>query len=287
MSPIGRVIIVLNFLAAGLFVGFAGTNLQRQHQYKELYTKEQEAHKKTADEASKMKADLEKDRQQFEIAKAKAETELGAKGVDLQQAQDEVKRQQVQINGLDTSVKELTSNYQAQGVELQKAFAQAKAAYDMAIADQKTRDEAVSAKNAAEAENRTLKTEIASLQDTVKGKDLSLADLTKEKNRLNLLVSVATQKGFLPGMAAPKLAGMVTNASANLCTIQVTDNPGKIDIADEISRNPFRIAIYDASGYKGEAVATSYEASANAIFCRLELVKGDIKEGDKAATATN
>ncbi|MBL9078081.1 MAG: hypothetical protein JNL08_11290 [Planctomycetes bacterium] len=79
---------------------------------------------------------------------------------------------------------------------------------------------------------------------------------------------------------------MVTNASGRLCTIQVTDNPGKVDIAEEIARNPFRIAIWDASGYKGEAVATHYEASANAILCNLELVKAEIKQGDKASTKT-
>ena len=156
----------------------------------------------------------------------------------------------------------------------------------MANADQKVKDDAVRAKDTAEAENRTLKTTIASLQETITGKDLEIAGLNKDVSEKNLLVSVAKQKGFLEGMAAPSLAGMVTNASGRLCTIQVTDNPGDVDISDMIAKMPFSFAIYDASGYKGEATATHYEPTAKAVLCNLTLVKGNIKEGDRAATKT-
>lgn len=286
MSPIGRVIIVLNLIAAGVFAGFAGTNLQRQHHWKDKFTK------KEAELAEKVKgfdserARLESERNTFENAKTAKETELGAANNSLLQANDEIKRQQQLLNSMEAQLKHLASTAEANGAEMKQMATHAKQAFDMAIADQKTRDEAVNAKNVAEAENKTLKTTIASLEDTVKQRELSIADLTKEKNRLGLLVSVAQQKGFMPSMAAPSLAGMVTNASANLCTIQVTDNPGKIDIADAIAQNPFAFAIYDGGTYKGEAVATKYEPSANAVLCSVRLVKGEIKEGDKAATRT-
>lgn len=286
MSPIGRVIIVLNLIAAGVFAGFAGTNLQRQHHWKDKFTK------KEAELAEKVKgfdqerARLESERNTFENIKTAKETELGAANNSLLQANDEIKRQAQLLGSMEADLKKLSSLAEAGNTESKNAFAMAKAAYDASIADQKTRDDAVNAKNVAEAENKTLKTTIASLEDTVKQRELSIADLTKEKNRLGLLVSVATQKGFMPSMAAPSLAGMVTNASANLCTIQVTDNPGKIDIADAIAQNPFQFAIYDGGVYKGEAVATKYEPSANAVLCSLKLVKGEVKEGDKAATRT-
>ena len=286
MSPIGRVFIVLNLLLAGGFAMFAGTHLQKQHNYKALLTQEQEARKKETESWTTERIRLEGERNTFENAKSAREAELGATKNQLEQTNDENKRLAQQLGSMDADLKKMASLAEANNIEMKAAHERAKAAYDMAIADQKVKDESVRAKDAAEAENRTLKTTIASLEDTVKNKDLSIDDLGKERSRLNLLVSVATQKGFLPSMAAPSLAGMVTNASARLCTIQVTDNPGKIDIAEEIARNPFRIAIYDASGYKGEAVATSYEASANAILCNLELVKGEIKEGDKASTRT-
>jgi len=286
MSPIGRVIIVLNLIAAGVFAGFAGTNLQRQHHWKKLYNEEQAAHKKDNDAAAQARAQLEQERVTFENAKTAAETSLGAANNSLQQKQDEITRLTQQLNTMEGNLKQLTSIAEAQNEKANKAFETAKAAYDMAIADQKTRDDSVNAKNVAEAENKTLKANLAASEDTVKQRDLKIADLDKDLSRHKLLVSVATQKGFMPAMAAPNLAGMVTNASANLCTIQITDNPGKIDITDAIAQNPFAFAIYDGNTYKGEAIATKYEPSANAVLCDLRLVKGEIKEGDKAATKT-
>ena len=60
----------------------------------------------------------------------------------------------------------------------------------------------------------------------------------------------------------------------------------QVDIADQLSKRKFSFAIYDASGYKGEAVATSFHAEDNAITCTITLPKGEIKVGDKAATKT-
>ena len=42
MSPIGRVFIVLNLLLAGTFVGFAGTYLQRQDNWRDKFVAEKE-----------------------------------------------------------------------------------------------------------------------------------------------------------------------------------------------------------------------------------------------------
>lgn len=160
-------------------------------------------------------------------------------------------------------------------------------AYKMAIADQKVKDDSVRAKDAAEAENRMLKNEIASLNETVQKKNSDIAGLTKDLNEQQLLVSVATQNGFIPALAAPALNGTVAHVANNrLCTIKITDNPGNVDIADQLAKRKFSFAIYDASGYKGEATATEYHASENAVTCTLTLTKGEIKSGDMAATKT-
>lgn len=288
MSPIGRVFIVLNLVLAGVFVGFGGTYLQKQHDFKSQLTAEQQAR---SEDVSRLQRDitrLEQERNNFENAKTARETELDAMKNRVAQVEDENKRLHQQNASFEGDIKALTSLAQAANTEMKAAFSQAEAAYKMATADQKVKDEAVRAKDAAEAENRTLKTNIASLQETISGKDLQIAGLEKDVSEKNLLVAVAKQKGFLEGMAAPSLAGMVTNASGRLCTIQVTDNPGDVDIAEMIAKMPFSFAIYDASGYKGEAVATRYEPSAKAVLCNLKLVKDNasIKEGDRAATKT-
>jgi hypothetical protein len=89
-------------------------------------------------------------------------------------------------------------------------------------------------------------------------------------------------------MAAPTLTGTVTTASGSLCTIKISDNPGGVDIANTIATNPFSFAVYDSTGYKGEAVATRYVAEANAVLCNLKLTADgrSIKEGDSASTKT-
>jgi|RhiMethySRZTD1v2_1073278.scaffolds.fasta_scaffold00559_14 hypothetical protein len=288
MSPVGRVFIVLNLVLAGGFAYVSGTYLQKQDNYKQKFERSEKA-KADLEKAKDLQiAQLEQERNAFETAKAANEQSLLATKTQLAQTNDENKGLHNQISSLEANLAKLVSIAEAGNTESKAAFERAKQAYDQAIADQKTKDEAVNAKNVAEAENRTLKTEIANYVETVKNKDLNIASLEKDKSELNLLVSVAVANGFSPAMAAPNLTGLVTAANGRLCTIQITDNPGKVDIADQISKRPFNFAIHDATGYKGEAVATKYEASANAVLCNLFLVKDGmaIKEGDRAATKT-
>ncbi|MCB9884985.1 MAG: hypothetical protein H6838_05805 [Planctomycetes bacterium] len=286
MSPIGRVFIVLNLLLAGMFVGFSGTYLQKQSNYKQQFEAEQKAHadSKSAWEIEKNR--LESERTNFELAATSNQTENGALKNQLASAQDEVKRLTQANNSFAADVKSLVSAAEANKTATEAAFNKAEEAYKMAIADQKTKDEAVRLKDTTLEENRSLKNTIAALNETVTNKDLKIADLMKERSENQLLLAVATEKGFVPSMAAPNLSGTVTHASGKLCTIAVTDNPGGVDIADQIAKNKFRIAIYDASGYKGEAVATEYNEAQKAILCNVILVnKGSISEGDKASTA--
>ena len=288
MSPIGRVFIVLNLVLAGAFVGFGGTYLRKQHDFKTQLLAEKEARATEVQGLQSEVSKLEQERNQFENAKTARETELDANKVRLAAVEDENKRLHQQVATFEGNLSSLVSTAEAGNNQAKAAFEQAQAAYAKAIADQAIKDESVRAKNEAEAENRTLKTTIASLQETIGNKDVEIAGLNKDLSEKGLLLAVAQQNGFVNRMAAPSLTGMVTNASGRLCTIQVTDNPGDVDIAEMISKLPFSFAIYDASGYKGEATATRYEPTAKAVLCNLTLVKGDavIKEGDRASTKT-
>ena len=287
MSPIGRVFIVLNLLLAGGFVVVSGTHLQKQHNWKSISESEK---KGRADDATKFTAEvkrLESERNTFENAKTANETQLGEAKRANALLEDENKRLSQQLSSIEGDTKKLLASAESANAEAKAAFTQSKAAYDMAIADQKVKDDAVRAKDAAEAENRGLKNEIAGLKSTVDTRDGSIKSLETEKSQLSLLVKVAEANGFLRSMAAPNLAGLVTTAAGNLVTIQITDNPGNVDIKAEIERAKWGFAIYDASGYKGEAYPERYEASANAILCKVGLLKGGaIREGDKAATKT-
>jgi hypothetical protein len=286
MSPIGRVFIVLNLLLAGAFVYVSGTYLQKQHNYKEQFEKEQVAHKATIVDKDKSIAALTDERNVFENAKIGLENRLGEVTNKAAQAEDENKRLNEQLTKIEANVGQLLATAQAANTESKTAFQQASDAYKLAMASSHEKDQAVIAKDAAVAENRDLKTKIATLEETVGTRDKSIAALEAEKNSLGLLVKVAESYGFIRSMAAPNLAGTVTNANGRLCTIQITDNPGKINIKEAIELGKWGFAIYDASGYKGEAIAERYEESANAVLCRVFPVKGEVREGDKAATKT-
>jgi hypothetical protein len=249
MSPIGRVFIVLNLLLAGTFVGFSGTYLQKQHNYKTQLEQEKEARASDVKRLTEETDRLSKERSTFEIAKTQRETELGGVKNALDAANDKNTRLEQQLASMEGDLKQVNAQLVQANQQSGAAFTQSKEAYQMAISDQKVKDEAVRAKDDAEAENRTLKNTIASLEDTVKGKEVKIADLVKDLNENKLLVSVAQANGFVPALAAPPLAGTVSHASGRLCTISITDNPSNVDIADQINKRQFSFAIYDASGY--------------------------------------
>jgi hypothetical protein len=287
MSPIGRVFIVLNLALAGGFVAFAGTHLQKQHDYKSQLETAQTAALEKEKELTAQIDVLTNERIRLESSKNTIETELGIRKNELAKSEDDNKRLSQQLASMEGDIKALRSAAEANNSLAKAATDQADAAFKMAIADQKAKNEAVNARNAVEAENKTLNNTIAALNATVEDKNGAIADLQKERNELNLLVSVAQENGFVPGLAAPALTGTVAHVANNrLCTIKITDNPGDVDIGDQLAKRKFSFAVYDASGYKGEAVATEYHAADNAVTCRLILHKGEIKAGDMASTKT-
>ncbi len=290
MSPIGRVFIVLNLLLAGTFVGFSGTYLQKQANYKEKSEKLQSALDDAVARHNKAMDDLAKERNSFENAKTAAETAKSALETENRKLTDDNKLLSQRLATMEGNVAQINSQLTAANTQIQTAFSQAESAYKMAMTDQKEKDKAVQERVETQAENRTLKNTIASLEATIKGNTDNIASLQKERSELQMLVSVATNNGFVPALVAPALNGQVTAVAAEgrLCTISVTENISGVDLAEEIKKRSFPIAIYDASGYKAEAIVQAYDASTNAFTCRVQqgVGKGGIKVGDSATTKT-
>lgn len=286
MSPIGRVFIVLNLALAGGFAVVSGTYLQKQHNFKTKWEAEKADKEKVVAEKDRELDLLRSERNTLETQKTTFENQLAAANNQIAGLQDENKRLSGLTSSQEATLKQLLSQAEAANSQAKAAFDQARDAYQASIQAGNERNEAVNLKNAAEAENRALKNDIAALNGTIKDKDVQIASLERETSEQKLLVQAATVNGFLPGMAAPNLTGTVTNASGRLCTISITDNPGNVDIQDQIERRPFRFAIFDDKGFKAEAVATKYEASAKAVLCNVLLTNGSasIKTGDSAST---
>lgn len=286
MSPIGRVFIVLNLALAGGFLVVSGSYLQKQDNFKKKFETSEKEKSEAVTKLNQQIDDLQKERGTFENAKTAAETEKNRLLVQINNLEDDKKQMLQRLSSLEGDMKQLVATAQSGNTEAKAAHVRAEEAYKKAIADEATRDDAVRAKDAALAENRDLKTKITGLEDAIVTKDKNIATLESDKSQLGLLVKVAESYGFIRAMAAPNLAGLVTTSNDRLCTIQITDNPGKINIKEAIEQGKWSFAIYDASGYKGEAVAERFEESANAVLCKVYPVKGEIKEGDKAATKT-
>lgn len=286
MSPIGRVFIVLNLALAAGFAVVSGTYLQNQDNYKQKLAEEQTARQADIGRLNTQIRQLETERNAFEVAKTSNETQLLEAQNQIARLQDDNKRLSELTSSQAADIKSLRSLAEAGNTQAKSAFDQAQAAYQASIEAAAAKDDAVRAKDAAEAENRTLKTQIASLNETIGNKEQEIAALERDNSEQKLLVAAAIANGFSPAMAAPTLAGTVTNASGNLLTVAVADNPGNVDIQDQIERRPFRIAIYDETGFKAEAVATKYEPTANAILCNVMFKKDSatIRTGDRAAT---
>lgn len=289
MSPIGRVFIVLNLVLAGVFAWFAGTNLQRQFDYKQELTNVKEAHDKEIQNLNADNQRLEKERAAFEVQVTRVDAQLTSTKNQLNLAQDENKALNQKLTSLEASVKSLDATAQAGNTAAKAAFEKSEAAFERAIAATDERNDAVRAKDAAEAENRELKTMVATLQGTIEGKDADIDKLNSNLSEQQMLVAIATERGFLPGLAAPELTGMVLHAANNrICTVKINANPGEVDIADMLKKRKFSFALFDAAGYKGEATATTYYPDENAILCTITFVKEGqtIATGDTASTKT-
>lgn len=280
MSPIGRVFIVLNLLLAGTFVGFAGTYLQRQDDYKSRWEASVEAAAKEKDQLNTRISGLESTANASEVAKAAAERDRERYKGDYDRVKDDNDAKDRKIAEQDASIKTLASSAQAVATEVATAFRQAKDAADKAIAAEQVKDAAVREKDDAVAAKKDADLKIASLEETVTNKDLEIAALGKKNGELDLLVSVARVKGFLDTMAVPPLSGTVSQVAGRLCTIQISNNPTNAEI-----KPGYSFMLYDGSTYKGEAVVQNANAEKNVAFCRIDLkTQGEIKQGDKAST---
>jgi hypothetical protein len=281
MSPIGRVFIVLNLILAGTFVGFSGSYLQKQHNWKTAHGKvvaEFDTYRKDSEQRVK---GLEDNLRTSENAKTALEQSLGNTKGDLEKATDENKRLAQQLAKIEGDVSTIKGINDSIGTEVKAVFAQAQAAFKSATEAQAAKDEAVRAKDAADASLRDANGKIAALEEAGKSKDEQLASLGKEKSELEMLVAVAEAKGFIKLMAQPALGGRVTHVSGNLCSISLTDNPENAEV-----KPGYRFAIYDGNSYKGEARVTDADKERNIVFCTIEIKKADILIGDAASTRT-
>jgi len=290
MSPIGRAFIVVNLALAGGFVYFAGTYLQHHTNYKAELASAKTAH---AEETQQLNAQITSyvtqvnDFQGQNIALSKSNDNQGSEIRDLK---NQLKQKEELLSTLTGSVQALESSANAMSAQIKASTERAGGAYDNAIAAQKAADAARSELSAAQREIQDKERMIASLSDTRDQQLAQLGDLTKQLRDAQTLLALYDTKypGALAGLGTPPMDGTVTEASGNLVTIKVANNPA------EAGAEKFRgglVAIYDASGYKGDVSVTDAKSSGDSLylFGRMWVTQPGkaVRAGDRATTNTN
>jgi hypothetical protein len=278
MSPIGKVFIVLNLIVSAVFVGFAGTYLQRATDWKAK-------HKEVADQL-----DAEKKRAQGELAALQSELqnkerELGKhvmlyQGADTEKKklEDENKRLNSQIASLSADISKLQSASTTTAASIERATEDAKQAREMSIKSMKEKEEAATAKEAALKQLDDANKKIEGLQKEAASQVARIAELNQTTAEQEMILAVYKDRYGGPAIAQPNLSGRVeVVSSTDLVTIAV-EKPADLEL-----KAGWQFAIY-GDKYKAEAVIQS--ARDNMAFCKIHkrVENATIQVGDRAAT---
>ncbi len=281
MSPIGRLFIVLNLVLAGVFVGFAGTYLQKASTWKETH----EALKTSSDaEVASLSNQVEikqKELNDLNVRFTAADTKANQATVTIGDLTKENERLNNQLSSIEGDIKTLVANHSTVSSSVERATIEATNARQDSIDAATARDAAVREKDVAVADLRDAQAEIDTLKGAVENLNARVEAAEDEARQTKALLDVAVSQGFKVASAQPALGGTVTHVGpqGTLLTIAISDNPAKAEVKPGL-----RFSISDDGGdYKGTATITDVDG-ANAL-CRMSSLDGaTVKVGDAAST---
>ena len=285
MSTIGRIFIVLNVILAGVFVGFAATYLQQADDYRTKYSDEQQARQ---DDVARLSEQLKAESDRAESLNAKLlQSQGNLKRQETRNAElgDENKRLDAQLSQLDAAMQSMKSSMRAVQSSIEQATTASQNALTQALAAQGERDEAVRAKDVAEADLADARNMIVALQETVGNRDADLVAASDKISEQDIIISNIQRLypgANVPSLAMPDLKGTVQHVSGRLVTVVVTDNPTSSDI-----KPGYRFAIAGGGSYKGEAFVK--EVDGQTAFCTMTIQPDgtNVSVGDAAMTHTH
>ncbi|MEM7205972.1 MAG: hypothetical protein AAF628_37300 [Planctomycetota bacterium] len=281
MSPIGRVFIVINLVLAATFVGFAGTYLQRQANFKSLYEQSQ-AELQTATESSQREVAAAQDQMRQGDRELRAhKQQLDAATTENSSLTEKNQQLESQLADLASDIKSLTSQTGTMDQAIQQSVATAKQAYDDALEAIQAREAALNEKQVAEEALSVAQASVSDLETQLADANGRISALEQENAENALAMSVIAKRA--PGVLAqvqPEIRGVVeaVQPGGQLLTVRITDAPEALDI-----KSGYRFAIFKDE-YKGEAVIQDVEGSF--AFCRMTTTRpGQFPQvGDDAAT---
>ena len=279
MNTVGRIFLVLNLLLAGTFVGFAGTFLKSQDNYKSQLETAQTEHSKEMTQLKDTLNTANNEKNNLDREKARLDTELSAVKNQLANAERENQRLDSQLSDIQGNYERVQGNTATMAQKITAAYDQSKEAFQLAVQSQNEKDEAIREKDQAVAELRVANQKIANLEGNTEDLSAQVATLEASIAEKDILITAAQAQGFNLLDAQPAMSGIVTMAEGDLITVQVNDNPTEMPI-----KKGYKFALYSDGGYKGDMTVTDVQDNyaIGRVFAKVE--NATIKVGDKAST---
>lgn len=284
MSPIGRILIVVNLLLAAAFLGWASQTLQVSQDYKtqleELEEASAAAKQELEGELAAVRAQLDEQRR----TAASSRQDADAKGVQIETLQSQLADAEAdnddlrgQIESMKSNLADLARSVDNASERATKAAAEARQADTARLEAEQAQLEAQAAMREAELRAELLSTELAETSERVVALQL---DLATTKNKLG---TVAAMTGIDINAIdeAPPLDTSVAAAQMDL-------EPGFVSIlagsSDGVQRGTV-FDIYRGATYKGQVRVVEVTESACSAVVMTRVEGTTITAGDSATTA--
>jgi hypothetical protein len=284
MSPIGRILIVVNLLLAAAFLGWASQTVKVSQDYKaQLESLEASSQSEKQDLESQLtatNAQLGEQRRAAESARAEAEKnnalaqQLQPQLNDASAANGELRSE---LQGLNSRLDDLARSVDS---ATERAATAESDARDAIVAKEDAEDaqrEAELAQRDAEDRVRSLESQVAALQSKNDG---LAGDLTVANGRLDA-VAAMTGIDMTTVLEVPALDRDVIAVRLDLAPGFVSINAGSQDGV----RRGMVFQIYRGANYKGEVRVESVTEGACSAVVTTTVNGQSIARGDKATTA--
>lgn len=283
MSPIGRILIVVNLVLAAVFVGWAANALNTNAGYKEKYDKEAAAHTSLK---TTLEADLAKVKGELQVARESANA-AGSARDEAQRDRDRTKADLDQEVARNAKFETDLNKVAATLGEIEAGKAKLQADKDRAV---QSRTEAEKAAADAGAAQRAAEQKLAELESQVATANSKIADLETARTSLEKeKASIETQLATLVDMTNVKVSdiGAMPLIEGRVVEVNTAIKPGLVALnvgeANGVKRG-FTFEIYDGKAYKGQVrVEFVHPNMCSGVIVR-SVKDQTMRQGDGAAT---
>ncbi len=283
MSPIARVLIILNLVLAAAFVGWAANALSANADYKSKYDGEVKAHS-TAKSA--LDAELAKVKSELRVAQESSNTFMQARDeavrdkdrtkADLDQEVARNAKFEADLNKIASTLSEIEAS-KAKLQEDKDRAVQTRTEAEKAAA------EAAAAQRAAEEKLAELESQIASANGQIADLEKAKTSLEKEKSGLETqIATIVDATGIKLGdfTAMPLIEGRVLDVNMSIKPGLVSINKGE---SDGVKRG-YTFEIFDGKAYKGQVRVEFVHPNLSSGVIIRQVKDQTIRQGDGAST---